>query len=360
MIHENPGIPNVETSTVAVLTSNPRSLGSFPMKFLPFWLFMTAMLGAESLDILVIDVDKRLVEPTLTRALAKDRANLEDALEKLRKLAPDKGVVVLASFALDIGEEKEKIGKSGIEFAPDLPGRGAHYRRFGWTISWDPEAQSRKLEVIPRATMASAPLINANLVHPLDARWSLSAAVTTPKGAVFIFEKITGREPLADEPVWVASALIVGGKNTDHFDLKPERWLSDTTPIRSSILREPPKSEHHSSIALDLKPFCGAWNNYSESSVTFSAKMGTGKEAGLLVSQVDLRYLDELQASTHTEYSGSFKQAFGTGKLPIHSSAPFDPLTRLVERKGTTTTSTPQPDKKSKQHLLRALVFRNG
>lgn len=323
-----------------------------------FWISTTAWTKAEVLDVLVLEVDARFVEPTLARALAKDRVGLDEALEKLRKLAPDKGVVEHASVSVDLGEGKERVGKSGMESGPDLPDRGSHYRRFGWTLTWDPAHQSREVKITPRASPSAAPVYAAKLIHPPDGRWSLSAGMTTPKGALFIFEKIDGRNAAPGGQIWVAASLVAGGKSTSRIDPKPERFLSTNTAIRSALLRKPQEGDPFCSIETDLKPFCGAWKNYSESRVTLSAGMGKMKDAGKIVSMVDFRYLEDIQASTHSQYSGTFYQALGTDKLPAHSTESIEALTTLVSRNGTTTTSRPQPKQKAAEHQLQTLMFR--
>lgn len=329
-----------------------------PLVIMGFWISMTAWTKGEVLDVLVLELDKRLVEPTLARALARDRDGLDDALLKLRKLAPDKGVVEHASVSLDLGEGKEKAGKSGMESGPDIPDRGSQYRRFGWAITCEPGTGIRELKITPRANPSAAPVFAAKLVHPPDGRWSLSAGTTTPKGALFIFEKIGGRDAMADSRIWVASSLVAGGKSASRIDPKPERLFSADTAIRSSLLRKPKEGDPFCSIETDLKPFCGAWKSYSESRITFNAGMGKLKDAGKIVSMVDLRYLQDIQASTHSQYSGTFHHALGTDKLPVYASESFDALTTLVSRSGNTTTSVPQPDKKAKEHQLQVLIFR--
>lgn len=322
-----------------------------------FWLSMAAWTEAEVLDVLVLEVDARLVEPTLARALAKDRAGLDEALEKLRKLAPDKGVVEHASVSVDLGDGKERVGKSGMDFGPDIPDRGAHYRKFGWTLTWEPGVQSREITITPRANPSAAPVFAAKLIHPPDGRWSLSAGTTTPKGALFIFEKIDGRNSAPGGQIWVASSLFAGQNSTSCIDPKPERIFSTNTAIRSSLLREPQEGDPFSSIKTDLKPFCGAWKGYSESRITFSAGMGKLKDAGKIVSMVDFRYLEDIQASTHSQYSATFHQAIGADKLPHQSTEPFEALTTLVSRSGTTTTSRPLPAQKAEKHQHQVLVF---
>ncbi len=322
-----------------------------------FWLSMTAWTGAEVLDVLVLEVDTRLVEPTLARALAKERAGLDEALEKLRKLAPDKGVVEHASVSLDLGDGKERAGKSGMDSGPEIPDKGQQYRKFGWSVTWEPGTQSRNLQITPRTSAASAPVFTAKLIHPPDGRWSLSAGMTTPKGALFIFEKIDGREALPGDRIWVASSLVAGAKTTSRIDPKPERCFSSNTAIRSSLLRKPPNADDFCYIETDLKPFSGAWKSHAESRITFSARMGKVRDAGKIVSMVDFRYLHDIQSSSHTQYAGKFHHPFGTDKLPTHSSHSFDAVTILVERKGNTTTSIPQPKNKAKEHQLQVVVF---
>lgn len=323
-----------------------------------FWFSMTAWAEAEVLDVLVLEVDARFVEPTLARAFAKDRAGLDEALEKLRKLAPDKGVMEHASVSLDLGEGKERTGKSGMDTGPEIPDRGQQYRKFGWSITWEPGTQSRGLKITPRASVSSAPVFTARLIHQPDGRWSLSAGMTTPKGALFIFEKIDGRGAPPAGRVWVASSLVDGAKTTSSIDPKPERVFSLNTAIRSSLLREPPNGDQFCYIESDLKPFSGAWKGYTESRITFSARMGKLRDAGKIVSMVDFRYPHDIQSSSHTQYAGSFYHPFSTDKLPTHSTHSFDAVTILVERKGNTTTSIPQPKNKAKEHQLQVLVFR--
>lgn len=323
-----------------------------------FWLSMTAWTEAEVLDVLVLEVDGRLVEPTLARALAKDRAGLDEALEKLRKLAPDKGVVEHASVGLDLGDGKERVGKSGMDIGPDIPARGQQYRKFGWSLTWEPGIQSRELKITPRATPSAAPVYTAILLHPPDGRWSLSAGMTTPIGALFIFEKIEGRNTPPGGQTWIASSVSTGGNSASRFAPKPEGFFSAHTAIRASILRESPEIGRFSSIETDLKPYTGAWKSYSESRITFSSGMGRLKDAGKLVSMVDFRYLHDIQASTHTQYHATFHRAIGTDKLPDLSTEPFEAVTILVARNGNTTTSIPQPKQKAVEHQHHVLVFR--
>lgn len=321
------------------------------------FLSVSGALHGEVLDILVIEVEQRLVEPTLARALAANRDALDEAITKLRALAPHKGVMEHASISLDLGSDGQKVGKSGIQYGPDIPGRGADYRRFGWSLAWNPQGNMRKLEILPHATLAAAPRFAASLTHPPDGRWSLSTATSTPKGALFIFEKVEGREPSPDRPVWVATSLLSGDQTPGGSESQPERWLSTKGPIRSSILRKPSSSEDVCSIESDLRPFCGAWRNYSKSQITFSTFMGTGQHAGMVVCKVDFKYLEDLQSASHSAYSGTFQQPFGTGKLPISSTDSFDISSELVTRDGNTTTSRPLKEKNSLQRRLQAMIF---
>lgn len=323
-----------------------------------FWLSMTAWTEAEVLDVLVLEVDARFVEPTLARAFAKDRAGLDEALEKLRKLAPDKGVVEHASVSLDLGEGKKRIGKSGTDSGPEIPDGGQQYRKLGWSLTWEPDIQSRELKITPRPSASSAPVFTAKLIHQPDGRWSLSAGMTTPKGALFIFEKIDGRTTPPAGQIWVASSLVDGAKTTSSIAPKPERFFSLNNVICSSLLREPPNGDQFCYIESDLKPFSGAWKSHTESRITFSARMGKLRDAGKIVSMVDFTYPHDIQSSSQTQYDGSFHHPFSTDKLPTHSTQSFDAVTILVERKGNTTTSTPQPKNKAKEHQLQVLGFR--
>jgi hypothetical protein len=330
------------------------------MRLILISLLFSNLIQAETLDLLAIEVDQRLVEPTLARSLAGDRAGLDDAITKLRKLAPDKGVVEHASVSRDFGPALKNPIPSGIQFGPDMPGRGAHYREFGYTLTCDSLGNLRVIEIKPPASLTSAPLFKATLVHPLDDRWSLSAAITTPKGALFIFEKIIGRPPLEKKPIWVAASLLGPDQTKSNFDTKPERWLSSNTFIRSAILQAPVDADSSSSITSDLKPFAGAWRNYTQSTATFSAFMGAEKDAGKVISKVDFRYLENIEPLSHNEYSGSFRHAIGIDKLPISTSNLFTIRYDIVELKGTMTTSTPQTKKKPDQRQLQTLVFRRN
>jgi hypothetical protein len=330
------------------------------MRLILICLLFSNLIHGETLDLLAIEVDQRLVEPTLARSIAGDRAGLDDAITKLRKLAPDKGVVEHASASQDFGAGPKNVQAPGMKIGPDIPDRGQAYRKFGCSISCDSLGKQRVIEIKPPASPASAPVFKATLVHPLDDRWSLSAATTTPKGALFIFEKIAGRQPLDKKPIWVASALLDPDQTKSNLDTKPERWFSSSTFIRSSILQAPMDDDPPCSIMSDLHPYVGAWKNYSQSSATFSAFKGTHKDTGKVVSNVDFRCLDNIEPLSHNQYSGTFRHAIGIEKLPSTASDPFDIRHDIVVRNGTTTTSTPQTKKKPDQRQLRTLVFRGN
>lgn len=328
------------------------------MRCLLICLFFSNLIHGETLDLLVIEVDQRLTEPTLARALAGDRAGLDDAIAKLRKLAPDNGVTEHASASRDFGAGPKNVVDPGMKIGPDIPDRGQQYRKSGLHLACDSLGKQRVIEVKSPSTPKSAPVFKATLVHPLDDRWSLSAAATTPKGALFIFEKIAGRQPLDKKPIWVAASLLGPNQTKSNLDTKPERWFSSGTFINSSILQAPSEAYALSSITVDLQPFTGAWKNFSQSYATFSAFMGINKDTGKVVSKVDFQFVEDIKPLAHTQYSGSFQFAFVTDKLPLASSNPFAIRSALVERNGTTTTSKPQLSKTPAQRQLQTLVFR--
>jgi hypothetical protein len=316
---------------------------------------MTALLGAETLEVLVLDVDKRLVEPTLARSLGKDRDALDEAIEKLRKLAPDKGVVELATFALDLKDGTKDLGQGEMKVCPPIPGRRVR-PSCGTHLRWIPADGVRHIEIKPLPTPAASPHYSMVVTHAPDGRWSLSAATATAKGGMFVFEKIGGRPLPLQEPIWVASAVFAGEKPDDRTSIAPERWFSDASAIRSALLREPPNHRNRSEITMDQHPWSDTWKSYTKSTITFTASMGQGKHAGMLVSMLSLDYIPESRATSHTQIQGNFSHALAPGKLPISAIGTFDITFRNVELNGTTVTSTPSK-KKTPAHHLQTLLF---
>jgi hypothetical protein len=171
-----------------------------------------------------------------------------------------------------------------------------------------------------------------------------------------VFEKIAGRPLPLQEPIWVASAVFADDKPDDRTSIAPERWFSDASAIRSALLREPPNHRNRSEITMDQHPWSDTWKSYTKSTMTFTASMGQGKHAGMLVSMLGLDYIPESRATSHTQIQGNFSHALAPGKLPISTIGTFDITLRHVELNGTTVTSTPSK-KKTPSYHFQTLLF---
>lgn len=325
------------------------------MRFLTLWISLTALLGAETLEVLVLEVDQRLFEPTLARSFGKDRDALDEAIGKLRKLAPDKGVVELATFALDLKDGTKDLGQGDMKPSPPIPGRKVR-PSVGNHLRWIPTDGVRRIEIKPLPTPDATPVYSLVMTHPPDGRWSLSAATATAKSGIFVFEKIAGRPLALDEPIWAASAVFADEKPGDRTTVAPQRWFSNSSAIRSALLREPPNNRNRSEITMDVHPWSETWKSYTKSTMTFAVYMGQEKDAGMLVSMVALDYISESRATSHSQIQGNFSHKLAPGKLPISSIGTFDITFRHVERNGTTVTSTPSK-KKTPSYHLQSLLF---
>ena len=132
--------------------------------------------------------------------------------------------------------------------------------------------------------------------------------------------------------------------------------LRSLDELRSALLREPPNHRNRSEITMDQHPWSDTWKSYTKSTMTFTASMGQGKHAGMLVSMLSLDYIPEGRATSHTQIQGNFSHALAPGKLPISTIGTFDITFRNVELNGTTVTSTPSK-KKTQAHHLQTLLF---
>jgi len=324
--------------------------------------------SAETLEVLVLEVDQRLIRPTMDRAMSPDSAALEDALNKMRQLSPDRGVKERLSLEIERRNPEEAAENSNFSDALNLP-EGMPRTSVGTYHRWGETGNSelRRLTLREIQSPESIFEIKFEFYHQPSPHWSLSGGVATPEGAIFVFEMLSGGDPgLSPKPQsqWLVSSL---------WDTKPgSRGSSAIDELvnpafgRAAILRVAEPQNLPSRISSGRRV---------RESVRFNQGLATGYSRGFSESYVE--FIVEPQRTIADENK----------TIPIVARAGFDLIDRRIPsghishernmmvpmeedyhvtfseatyreniREGARTTSTPSKSKKPRYYLQSFLL----
>lgn len=298
------------------------------------WSLFAGWAAAETLDVLVLEVDRKFVEPALDRAFGGDRDALEDAIGKLRKLAPDKGVVEHMAVSL---EQKPDIRNPSTRLHQPA-GEIAKYKRLvhiGHKLTWY-EGARRELELETAWPDEYLPHFRFQTTHQPDGRWSLSAAVSSPRGALLLFEKIEGRPLDAGKSNWVAASLPAGRSTRTAGNAAPWRVLGDPAAGEAALLRIPAglEPEQATLAAVDRRRYSAIRGGFSPMETSFGVGAGKWALAGRPVARVDFRQSISETASEQISQRGLIEVGLVPGKQAKPAQKEFEVTELVAVRKG--------------------------
>ncbi|MGJ8643768.1 MAG: hypothetical protein ACSHX9_10200 [Luteolibacter sp.] len=324
-----------------------------------FGIFITFIghLSAETLRTLVLEVEQRLVAPTYERSVSGDPDALEDAIGKLRKLAPDKGVKEWLDLKIEREDPLKRIISEDTKYV-DIPRNDRKRCEVGYEHNW-----SRYDDYVSRSLKLSDIVDKDNLYrqsytfhHRLTDRWSMSAGIATPKGAIFVFEKLSVADPAAIEPKWILATLhdreITRSSPLDYALTR----LTNPPIGRTAIVRMPHNTTLGAKAELDRATHTAYMNGFSKSTVAFMAWEKSSKPALKIEhperASVDMDIIDQHGGVSQISHSGKFTVLFE--KNPTHGA--FETTHRDNVRDGTTTRSVPSNKKKPIYYLEAFLI----
>ena len=319
------------------------------------YLLFTGALAAQTLSLLVLEVDQRLVAPTYERAVSGDPEALEDALGKMRKLVPDKGVKEWLDLEVEWVESPNRLEIDEMKHRGTPRGGSKRFEvghAFTWSRSGDLEHRTLKLSEVQDEDKLYR--FQFDFHHRLEADWSMSAAVATPKGALFVFEKLSEADPEATDPRWVLSTLLEKKGRAP----KPGEALERLTnpPLGRSALVRVPDSGIGSKVEFDHAVHTDYSEGFTKSSVAFTAaKERSNPQLNLkfpVGGGVELDLVIEKRGTSVVTHSGKFA-------MPLEenpSLKEFEALHRDKTREGSRTRSVPSKRKKPGYYLESHLI----
>lgn len=313
-------------------------------------LFLSLLGGAagETLHVLVLEIDKRYVEPAYERALGDDRDAFDDAVSKLRQLTPEQGVREWLSLEIPREDSEKRIITKSMRYE-DTP-REKKRTELGHEHLWyrtGDRLVSRGLEFNAMLDQSRLIRLRTSFHHKIDGQWSLSAAITGASGTILILEKLVGRDFKVTPPVWVMGVL---------HEKKPGR-MGPSSPVqdlirpplgRAGMVRVPdPEITLEAVASLDLAKDTDYMEGYSKDLVSFSASAATANPALRLKfpvrGSVKLERLASIGVKSTVTHHGEFT-------VPLEKprdGSEFEVLQRDNTRSGSTTRSNPSKKKPS-------------
>ncbi len=328
--------------------------------------FAVSNASAETLDVLVLEVDKRLIRPTMDRALSPDSAALEDAINKMRQLSPDRGVKERLSLEIERRNPEEPAENSNFSDALNLPpgmprtSVGTSHR---WGETGNPDLRRLKLREIQ--SPESIFEIEFEFYHQPSPHWSLSGGVATPEGAIFVFEMLRGGDPGRNiKPQWLVSSLLdtkPGSKGSSAID-----EIIQPAFGRAAILRvaEPQNLTSRisngrrvrESVLFNQGLATGYSRGFSESSVEFIVEpqrtIADENKTIPILARAGFDLIDSRIPSGHISHERNMMVLMEEDYHVTFSEAIY----RENIREGSRTTSTPSKSKKPRYYLQAFLL----
>jgi len=208
-------------------------------------------------EVLVLQVDERFLAPTLERGLAQDAEALTDAIEKLRLLAPDRGVVEYLHMEVAGGEPpfRQRAGGTTL-YTPPPP--GFRKEQVGREVLWENngDEDTRVLFLNTIETPQQVFLTRMEFHHRLHNRWTLSAVVAWEGGgALLVVERLVGGEveAVGGQAQWLFSEL---SDEKPHMGRQPSlhRSIVSAGKGRSVLLRFPDVEKTPKTVATSRHP----------------------------------------------------------------------------------------------------------
>ncbi|MBK1828079.1 hypothetical protein [Haloferula rosea] len=320
------------------------------MMFLRLWLFLSLLGGAagETLHVLVLEIDKRYVEPAFERAVNGDRDAFDEAVSKLRRLTPEQGVREWLNLEIPREDPEKRIITESMRYesTPREKKRTELGHEHLWYRTGD-RLVSRSLKFNAQLDDTRLIRLKSSFHHKIDGQWSLSAALTGAKGTILILEKLVGRDLEPTPPVWVMGVL---------HEKKPGR-LGNSSPVqdlinpplgRAGMVRvSDPGITLQAVAGLDLAKDTDYMEGYSKDFVGFSASAATDNPALKLKlpvrGSVEMERLVSVGVKSTVSHHGKFT-------VPVEkprAGEEFEVVQRDNTRRGTTTYSNPSKKKPS-------------
>jgi|GEM_PF-6367594 len=211
---------------------------------------------AENWEVLVLSVEERLVEPTLERGLSRYPEDLAEAIEKLRPLAPDRGVVEYLHFEVQGGDVPFKQREGGMRMY-EPPSPGVKKQSVGREVLWERTEDNETRVLFLNAIEAPQQVFQTRieLHHRLQSRWALSATVAWGEGALFVFERLVGGKVEAGEgkTQWLFSALLTEEPDSDR-ESAIHRSIVSAEKGRAVLLRFPDVESEPETVTVSRHP----------------------------------------------------------------------------------------------------------
>jgi len=322
-------------------------------------------MSAETLDVLVLEVDQRLIGPTIERALSPDPAALADAISKMRQLSPDKGVRERLSLEIERSNPEEPAENENFSEATNLP-EGMPRTSVGTSHRWGETGNRdlRRLKLHEIQSPESIFEIEFEFYHQPSPHWTLAGGVATPKGAIFVFEMLRGGDPVPNKPGWVISCLL--DKKPGNNDKSAINAMERPPIGRAAILRvaEPQtlssatddKRRIRESVKFNQGLATGYDRGFSESFVEFVVEPQRTIEDENQTKPVGARAILDLIDSRIPSGHVTHELAMGMPLEEDYNTVSAEATYREKTREGTRTSSIPSKSKKPAYHLQSFLL----
>lgn len=318
-----------------------------------------SLASAETLHVLVLEVDQRLVAPTCERAIGGDPEALGEVIGKLRKLVAGGSVSEWLSLEIERSDPLKRIETGRMKYV-DVPKRDNKRVKVGHEHRWSRSETyvSRNLKLSRIMDADHLHRFGFHFYHLLHDHWTLSAGLRTPKGALFVFEKLSETDAGASDPKWMVSSLSEKRSSSLRADTASAIFLN--SPMgRAGLVRIPDSESFGASAEFDDAVHTSYSQGFSVSSAAFQAwrpkedpqlKLKFPERSG-----VDMNLVVEQGTNRLTAHSA--KHVMPIEKIP--SVGGFVALQRDNTRQGTTTRSAPS-QKEKPEYELRSLVIGRG
>ena len=328
------------------------------LRHLSLSLFMVALAGAETLHVLVLEIDHRYTAPAYERAIGGNPAAFEEAVSKLRKLTPEQGVREWIHLEIPRDDPEKRITTGQMRYQ-DTP-REKKRTELGHEHVWFRSANglvSRNLELNAQLDKLRLLRLRTQFHHRIDDQWSLSAALSGPKGTILVLEKLVDGKTTPKPASWVFQVLRE--KEPGRMGrASVEQDLIKSPLNRAALLRVPdPETTIASVASLDLARDTDYMEGYSKDLVSFNATAAS--ENKRLKLKYPIRGTVRMERLVDVGMKSTVSH-HGEHTVPLKEPAAgeeFEVLQRNNQREGQTTRSVPS-GKKSKYYLDCRLITR--
>jgi len=267
-----------------------------------------------------MEIEGRLIEPTLTRAFGKDRAAIEEMISKLAAMGEGAGVRHHANITLERGTDGKDARSRDLKDQP-LPIKKLTVQ-VGHDLTWRQENGDRRLYVHTVVEEKSTPIYQFELLHSPDGKWSLSGAVRSPRGLTLVFERVQGRPVSDTRSEW--AACVLSTKKPARAEVSPPwKIVVDADSPEAALMRLETAGDRGltGKAGVEFHHYSELKRGFSLGHAMFTSGRGLSKFAGRPSIGCGFLFGAERRADKETTWEGKgevlIEEGKAAGAIPV-------------------------------------------